>query len=109
MFKTKSFVSSASNKFIRTDIWDCDMEIILVRHGHKAAYHCFVLFCSWAFCLIPFFRLNDVDWNPNLTDAGYEQVKWVGKYLQEQNLKFDHIYVSPLRRTVQTALTIVDV
>jgi len=42
-------------------------------------------------------------WDPPLTDKGKLQAKEAGKSLQEMNINFEKIYVSPLLRTVQTA------
>lgn len=67
------------------------MKICLVRHG-QTDYNKLKLVQGWAD-------------NP-LNDTGIEQATNVGLYFKKNQYVFDHIYTSPLKRALDTALII---
>ena len=88
------------------------MEIIIVRHGEKNSYAAFFS-SSFLFFFteknVLFDRKSLTDWNPDLTDVGNMQTTLVGEYFKRHGIKFDHVYSSPLKRAVETALNITKV
>lgn len=44
----------------------------------------------------------------DLTEKGIQQAKLAGKWLKENNVEFDHVYVSPLKRAQKTCKLITD-
>lgn len=67
-------------------------ELTLIRHGESRANA----------AIGPFNNVMD-EQDPLLTDLGLEQADLLGKYFEKTGEKFDAVYSSGLRRTVQTA------
>lgn len=53
-------------------------------------------------------RYQGANGDSPLLPESYEQIKALAKYLNAEGVQFDHAYVSPLKRTRTTALTLLD-